>query len=472
MNRTKVVFIQKNWEDNIGILSIVALLKKNGFQTDVFVAEKGTYEELKAIAPDIVGYSCYTGEQTWIFSSIRRLREAGISAKVLVGGPHATFFPDMIENPLIDIICRGEGEYPVLEYAEALEHGEKGHAIQNLYFRTEAGIVRNPLRPLIQDLDVLPFPDRTYYDRYPFLASNPYKIFITGRGCPYQCTFCFNHALYALYGKTSRYVRRRSVENVIAELAEVRDRWGIDHVRFSDDHFALNAAWLREFAPRYRMEIGRPFTVNARVDVLDEEKIGYLKQGGCRLLCFGIETGREEIRNSILKKNITDAQIFSAARLLKKYGIPFLTSNIIGLPGETPEDAWQTIGINQKIGTNLPWFSMMQYYPGTEIHREALERGIIGIDFSVDNLTSYFENSYLHQEFMDELQNIHSFSIICSRFPSLEPLSRFLAKRFRPNRLFKLVFKISYLVLTLKRANFSIGRLITGCRFYLRRVTG
>ncbi len=472
MRKLKVAFIQKNWEDNLGILWISALLKANGFDARVFIEEKGVYGKVRNFAPGIVGYSCYTGDQRWVYSSISKVKSAGIQAKIIVGGPHATFFPQMIENPLIDVLCRGEGEHAVLEYATALEEGKSPYEIKNLWFRAEEDIIRNDLRPPLAELDSLPFPDRSYYDRYKFMATNPYKTFITGRGCPFKCTFCFNHALHDLYGKNSKYIRRRAVEPVIDELMEVKNRWGINEIRFSDDHFALSTAWLKEFAAVYPKKVGRPFSVNTRVDVLDEEKIHYLKESGCRLVCFGIETGREDLRNRVLKKNIKDEQIVNAARLLKKYGIKYLSSNIIGLPGETSQDAWETIHINQKIRTSLPWFSMMQYFPGTQIYREATEAGLLAGDFDIDKLGGYFQNDYLKQDNLAELQNIHSFSIITSRYKILEPIARLLASRFKPNPLFKAVFKASYLVLTLKRANFRIGRLLWGFKYYLRKVVG
>ena len=182
---------------------------------------------------------------------------------------HPTYFPSMVENPLINAVCIGEGEYAVLDLAMAIEAGEDPYGIKNLHFNVGGEIVRNEVRPLIEDLDSLPFPDRSYYDRYRFLASNPYKTFITSRGCPFRCTFCFNHVLQRMYGTSSRYVRRRSPAQVIEELKEVNTKWGIREVRFSDDHFVLDVEWLRELVSLYKKEVGVSYSINARVDVLD-----------------------------------------------------------------------------------------------------------------------------------------------------------------------------------------------------------
>ncbi len=469
-NKTKIAFVQKIWEDNPGVLSISAVLKENGYSSQVFIEQKQTYRDLLEYSPDIIGYSCMTGEQKWVFSSVKKVKELGLQSLIILGGPHATFFPTVLENPLIDAICVGEGEHAMLELAKRIEDGKTYHDVKNFHFKQNGTIIKNELRPLISDLDSIPFPDRSYYEDNKFLSSNPFKIFITGRGCPFKCTFCFNHVLQELYGNTSRYIRRRSVDNVMKELIDVIEKWGIDQVRFSDDHFALDIAWLREFSIAYRKLIAKPYTINARADILNEERIVLLKESGCRLVCFGVETGNEDARNNILNKKISDKQIIQSATLLKKYGIRFLTSNIIGLPNETPEDAWKTIEINQKIGTDLPWYSMMQYYPGTLIYQNACKAGLIGHEYDVDKMGSYFENDYLQQDHMDELKNIHSFSIIVTWIKPLTPLAKILAKKIAPNIFFKIIFKLSYSILTLKRANFSFLRILKGLKYYLKSV--
>ncbi|MBU1230904.1 MAG: B12-binding domain-containing radical SAM protein [Proteobacteria bacterium] len=468
MKKTKIVFLQRQWEDNLGVLWISALLKQHGFSCEIIIEEPGTYEEVAKLAPDLIGYSCMTGQQDWVLESIRKVRQAGVGALVVMGGPHPTFFPEVLMNGELDGICRGEGEFATLELVEALEIGAEYTAIQNFSWKIGGEVVANSLRPLLEDLDQLPMPDRSYYERYKFLRTNPFKIFITGRGCPFKCTFCFNHALHAMYGTPALYVRRRSVEKVLEELEYVDNKWGIKEVRFSDDHFALSSEWLRKFAPLYKHSINKPYTVNARVDILNEARVKLLGESGCRLLCFGIETGREDLRNRTLEKKITDVQIFAAAQLLRKYGIRFLTSNIIGLPGEAPGDAWKTIAINQKIRTNLPWYSMMQYFPGTKIFQDAVDAGIISNDFDPGSIKNYFENKYITQDNMNELHNIHSFSILVSRLPLLTPLAKYLARRFKHNMLFRLIFKASYIWLTIKRANFDMTRLLTGYRYYLK----
>ncbi len=470
MNKRRVVFVQREQEDNLGVLWIASFLSSHGFDARVLIEEKSTYAEIASLRPAVVGYSCMTGQQDWVESSMRKVRAQGIGSLCIVGGPHATFYPRMLETSSADAIVRGEGELAMLDIMNSVEGGGDLHGIRNTSWSVGGETVSNPMRPLLQDLDSLPLPDRSYYGRYPFLASNPYRIFITGRGCPFKCTFCFNHALHAMYGKSARYIRRHGVNYAMRDLLEVKSRWGLDEVRFSDDHFTLDSTWLREFIPRYRKEIGRPFSVNARVDSLDEEKIALLAEGGCRLVCFGVETGREDLRNSVLKKHISDEEIHTISKLLKKHKIRFLTSNIIGLPGETADDAWETVRLNQRIGADLPWFSLMQYYPGTEIHKQASEAGLLPPDFDPGGIKSYFRNTYLKQGNMPELRNIHSFSILCCWLPFLTPLAAWLARTASPNALFRLVFTFCYGLLSIRRSNLGPGRIAKGFKHYLGRL--
>ena len=470
MLKHRIIFLQRDWEDNLGAMLLSAILCEAGFDSRILVEEPATYRELQELKPAVVAYSCMTGQQGWVFASIGKARAAGINALYIAGGPHATFYPGMLHQGPMDAIIRGEGEGALVDIMKAVFDGTDPTGIENTTWKLpEGGEKVNPLRPLVEDLDSLPFADRSHFGRYRFLAENPFRQFITGRGCPFQCSFCFNHALHALYGKTARYIRRNSPEYVLEDLRRVQSRWGIREVRFSDDHFALNAKWLEEFMPRYRKEIGRPFVVNARVDALDEEKIALLAEGGCRLLCFGIETGREDLRNQVLHKNIKDEDIYRVASLLRKYKILSLSSNIIGLPSESISDAWDTVRINQNAKVDLPWYSLMQYYPGTRIHAQAVEAGLISEDFDPGSITSYFRNDYLRQPNMHELTNIHNFAIAASWFPRLTPLFQQLAQ-FPPNPLFRLFFKASYALLSFRRSNMGVKRVLTGFSYYWRRL--
>ena len=243
-----------------GILRVSAALKQSGHRTDMVVAtEEDPVEAALRLKPDVVAYSVYTGTQRYYLDVNRRIR-AQMGVFSIMGGPHPTFFPEIIEEEGVDGICIGEGEHATVDLVNALENGDPIETVSNWWIKSNGHIHRNPLRPLVTDLDQLLFPDRELlYRAHPLSRERKLKPFITGRGCPYNCSFCFNEAYSDLYKGKGRRTRRRSVDNVILELKEVRERYPLDFVLFLDDTFIINKKWLQELAVRYKEEIGLPF---------------------------------------------------------------------------------------------------------------------------------------------------------------------------------------------------------------------
>jgi len=456
----KIAFIQNVWEDNLGILIISAILKNNSHKVKILINSKEMFEKLYKYKPDILAFSCTTGLHTSALRVVHKIKSDGkIEPFVIVGGPHATYYPEFVNSPGVDAICRGEGEYAMLDLANKMDRDEDICHIKNLWVKSGNSIFKNPVRLLIQDLSSLPHPDRSYYDEYPFLAKNPYRIMITSRGCPFECTFCFNHVQQKLYGKSQSSVRQRSVDDVIQELKDIRNKWGLKGVRFVDDHFTLNKKWLKRFCQQYQSEIGSPYTCNARADGLDEEKIGVLKESGCRIVHIGVETGNEDLRNIVLGKKISNEEIENAVGLLKKNEIKIVSYNIIGLPGETTQNAFETIELTAKLGVDYPWCSVMQFYPGTQIHQYAMDNDYLEQGFSLNDMGTYFDKVCLKQNNRFELQNIHRFFLVWAKFPFLINLMKPLIK-CKSNRLFDAVFLLSYAYVTLRRSNMGVKRII------------
>jgi radical SAM superfamily enzyme YgiQ (UPF0313 family) len=444
-------------------MMLSAVLKEGGHECDIFIRERDDEELVKSVhnsSPDIVAFSTTTGAHIWALKVAKRIKER-VNVPILFGGPHPTFFPQVLENEAVDMICIGEGEHAILELADNLECGKEITKIKNLWIKRNGKIYRNDLRLLIENLDELPFADRELYYKYDFLRTNPNKPFITGRGCPYSCSFCFNATLRNMYSGKGRYVRRRSVDNVIEEIRQVKAAYGIGTVRFSDDTFILNPKWLDEFFKKYRAEIGNPYYCVIRADLVNEKIIRGLKQSGCHSVSIGIETGNEYLRNAVLKKGITNEQIIKATKLLKKYGIKFGTFNMMGLPGETIETAFETVKLNINIGTDFPWCSVLQPYPKTEITRYAREGGYINdIDLDVDSFDfTYFDKGILKQENINELTNLQKLFFFAVKFPWLIPIIKLLIK-LPPNKIFKMLFILGYGYKYRKANNIGILRLI------------
>ena len=186
-----------------GILLISSLLKQAGHQVSLVVAsEQDPLEAARRLRPDVVGYTVYTGPHTWYLELNQRIRAQLPGVFSIFGGPHPTFFPEIIEREGVDGLCIGEGEYATLDLMNALQRNDDGvtltdPAIPNWWFNRNGEIVRNPLRPLLsgEELDELPFADRELlYAAHEQSRQTKIKPFITGGGCPYDCAFCFNRA--------------------------------------------------------------------------------------------------------------------------------------------------------------------------------------------------------------------------------------------------------------------------------------
>jgi anaerobic magnesium-protoporphyrin IX monomethyl ester cyclase len=448
---TKILFIQELAQFHIGTAYLRTVLRKGGHECEVLIAsiEKDLLKEIKIRKPDVLAFSVITGTQKWALDIAKRAKKV-TNCKVIFGGPHPTFFPKVINYPQVDYICIGEGEYPLLDLADRLQKNEPTDNIQNLWCKKGKRVIKNPVRCLIQNLDELPFPERDLYDRYPLMKKYNSQVFITTRGCPYLCSFCFNHALKKIYDGKGRYVRRRSVKNVIEELKAVKEAQGLDHVYFQDDTFVLDKKWLLDFLKEYKREISIPFMCLARANLLDEQLVRALKAARCRMVAFGIETGNEELRNNLLKKSLYNKDIIRCAKLLKKYKIKFRTYNMLGLPDETLENAFETLQLNALIKTDYPWCSIFQPYAGTELGEYAIKRGYLSSDFNPDDVPLYYSKSIMqNKKDINQIINLQRFFIVGVKFPFLIPLIKKLIK-LPPNKFYELIFVVSYGYITIR----------------------
>jgi len=441
----RFAFLQDFWFEFLGPMYISGVLKREGHISELFMkkGEKDLWGSMLRFAPDIVGFSCSCGGHRWALEMAERIKER-LKVVTVFGGSYATYYPEAINHPGVDIICRGEGEHAILELAKRIERNEDYSDIKNLWVKKNGLIHKNEMRAQVKDLDLLPFPDRKLYYKYKFLRTSPNKHFITGRGCPYQCSFCNNKAYRKLYEKTGNHIRRHSAARVIEEISMVRDRFGLKSVRFDDEVFTLNRPWILDFLEQYREKINLPFTCLIRADTIDEESIAGLAGAGCHTAYFGVESGNERLRNEVLKKKISNDQLIEAAGLLRKYRIRIGTFNMLGIPGERVKDAFMTVRLNQKIKTDSPWCSVLQPYPRTEIEGIAREMKLLSPDYQPDAFScSYFDRSLIMNKDKNRLENLHKFFFLAVKFPILTFFIKGLIK-LPPNPLFNLIFFLTY----------------------------
>jgi anaerobic magnesium-protoporphyrin IX monomethyl ester cyclase len=430
-----------------GIMHISALLKQEGHRTSLAVAtEEDPVEAALRLKPDVVGYTVYTGTQNYYLDLNRQIKAQLPGVFSLFGGPHPTFFPEMIEHEGIDGICVGEGEYATLDLLNALQADAEITGIPNWHFKFNGEIVRNPVRPLLtsEQLDELPFPDRDLlYNVHPASRRNKIRPFITGRGCPYSCTYCFNKAYRDLYRGLGKAMRRRSVEDVIREIKAVRRRYSLEFITFMDDTFILNRHWLQDFAVRYKAEVGLPFWCQVRADLVTDEMMALFKDAGCVSVSFGLEAGNDRLRNAILKRNMSRQQILEASRIFRQHSIAFMTNNMLGLPTGSLETDFETLELNVQCRPSYANVFLFQPYPKTELGEWACQEGWMAGSFddlsgsvSDDTILRFGSESEKRQ-----IENLQKLFALAVEFPSLVPLVKLLIKLPR-NKLFWFVYKI------------------------------
>jgi anaerobic magnesium-protoporphyrin IX monomethyl ester cyclase len=435
-----------------GILLISSVLKQAGHRVSLVVAtEEDPVAAALRLRPDVLGYTVYTGPHTWYLELNQKIKAQLPGAFSIFGGPHPTFFPEMIERDGVDGLCIGEGEYATLELMNALRRNGAGTelpdpAITNWWFKLNGEIVRNPLRPLLsgEELDELPFADRDLlYAAHAQSRRTKIKPVITGRGCPYDCAFCFNKAYSDLYEGQGRRFRRRSPDNVLRELQELTAHHDVRFVLFMDDTFILQDKWLHEFMTCYKAEVGLPFWCQVRANLVTEDKITLFRDAGCVSVSFGIEAGNDRLRNAVLNRNMSREQILGAAEILRRHGITFSTNNMLGLPTGNLETDFETLELNAQCHPAYANVFLFQPYPKTALGEWAYEHGWMMGNFddlsgSVSSDTVIRFGSEAEKRQIENLQKLFALGV---EFPWLLPLIRRLI-RLPSNRLFWLVYKM------------------------------
>lgn len=453
----RIVFVQNIWREYYGVMMLCAVLDRKGHSSEIIIDHSPQNAAKRALElhPDCIGFSFTNCERDFAKKTASKIKALSPGTVTIAGGPDPTLHPGMIDNSDFDAICIGEGERVIVEFAHALDERNSFDRIEGIH--TQGNEYK--VGPLVEELETLPFPDRSRYYRYPFLRKNPVRFFFTGRGCPFSCSFCFNKAIRNLYPNQNRYVRHFSPERVIEVIRIVKDQYGAKIIRFEDDVFTLDKKWLHAFLPLYQSKIGLPFLSYIRADI-DEKSVALLKRSGCRSVLFGIETGDEKVRQKLLKKNISDLQINRAAALLHKYRLHFFTTNMLGLPGESWALALKTIRINQKIKVPDTWCSIFQPYTGLPLTSYAMQQGQIDSSQNEQIGQNTFDRNTLPLPDSKRIFNLHKFFYPLARWPWMESILLPLT-RLRPNLLFHYIFVFFYVYSYRQHTDVGIGRLFS-----------
>ncbi len=443
-----VVFCQRVVYAYFGVMSISAYLKRHGHSASLVMTQspEDAAKKVLALDPDILGFSTLTatGEFEWGLEVARTVKKQKPSVLVIFGGIHPTLFPEeSLHHSAVDMICAGEGEYALLEVCRRREQGLDLGDVPNLWVKTAGGIRRNALGALIKDLDELPVPDRGLYQSSGYFKKIRGMDVMAGRHCQFSCSYCYNPVLRDLYKGRGTFFRKHSVAYVLRECKELVAQYRPKSFTFVDEFFSADKNWLSDFSERYRREIKVPFLCNVRADTVDDEIAALLSGAGASTVCLGLETGNQGLRKNVLNKPFGNDRLVETARILHSHGIKFLTANMFGLPGETVENAFETVDLNRRIRTDFFYSSVFQPYPGLEITRRARQLGLIGFLKSSDYHSSYFRSSLLRQKGIKEVVNLHKVFVLAVKFPFLRPVFRAMIK-WPPNVVFDIIFMLSF----------------------------
>jgi radical SAM superfamily enzyme YgiQ (UPF0313 family) len=345
-------------------------------------------ELIVELNPKIVGISVYSP----FVSTAKRVStivKSESSALLVWGGIHPTLSPKTsIEEA--DLICMGEGEGALTDLAVSVRDGNDYHHIDNLWVRNGAAIIKNPMRPLIQDLGSLPIPAYAR-DTFYFIGSNavtrtdpvlldPLLLVMPARGCQFACAYCVNSLLRPMYKNLGPYSRRRSVRNIIDEMKEILSIPGNkkETVEFHDENFGTDELWLREFESFYPAEIGLPFKIQYNPVLIKAATIRRLEKCGLRRVKFGLEAGTDYIRNQIFARRGKNKDILNLIKEASKYKVKIRYDLILDNPYDTEDSLKETI----RLILQLPkprWFNLfsLQYFPDYPLTRKALDDGHI-----------------------------------------------------------------------------------------------
>ena len=463
----KILFLQNTPIESFGTMYVSSILKQNDHYCDVLIESNinKILDYMKNKSFDIVAFSAMSFMHNWILDVSKKIKQ-DYRCKIIIGGPHATFYPEIINNWQVDFVCRGEGEYAMVELINKIEEDKPTNKIKNVWIKQNKTIYKNPLRNLIKDLDQLPFPDREiYYKKYHLLKNLNAKRFLSGRGCPFNCSFCHNPILKNLYRNKGDYIRQRSPENLIEEILLIKGKYRMKTISFSDDIFTQNKKWLNKFLNLYKMEVGIPFICNTHPHTISKKEIIHLKNSGCYGLMMGVETGNEELRKKVLNKNILNSQIMKTATLIKKHNMNLLTFNMLGLPGETLENAFETIKFNIKIKADYCYSGILQPFPKTKIVESAIKNNYLNSNFSLCN-TINNQGVYFKSKYKKGMSNLNNMFYIAVKNPQLIPLVKHLIK-LPSNKLFETIGVLSYGYNVMRF--YRLGKL-PALRFYLNSV--
>lgn len=382
-----LLVVKSKMMEVLGPMYLSAVIKKAGHECRI---ESLDYAHTVAEnwKPDIIGLSILTGDQEKFKAFHRNLKH---KATVIVGGHHPSFFPD--DCQWADMVITGEAEQAIAELLQS-----------DLIF---------------PDIHSLPWPDRSGFMGFKI------RDFISSRGCPRDCHYCFNGKWAKLFPEY-KGVRTRSVQDLISEIKWCKDNLQMKYVYFQDSCFGVNMDWMCEYAKYYKMHIDLPYQCNFRPEQITPERVALLHGSNCVAIRMALETASDRLRKMVGRNGYKLSDVSKASELLQKQGIMYMIQNILALPTSTIEEDLNTLEFNIQCKPTYSWASIYQPYPGTELGDLCKKEGWYKGDYS-DISDSFFDTSYLeispeHKEQVEVLQKIFALCVEHKYLPSMDEL--------------------------------------------------
>jgi len=426
-----VLFIYPNIDAqigfNYGLAFLSAVLKERGHRTALInVNDKLGYpldidrivRDTAEFEPDLIGLSLVTNQYRYGYEIAVELKRRFPTVPIVAGGVHVTMAPGDVldECRAFDYVCVGEGEEAFAELVDRLDRNEPADSIRNIWTRRDGEIVSNPVRPF-PELETLPRKDYSVFDFQQLIdAKDGWVGLMASRGCPFRCSYCFNHKIVRLYegdtglrGSALGYIRRHPVDDVIAEIEFLLGNYDrISTFIFDDDLFTMDKGYVTEFCQEYARRFDVPFVVNGHVRLFDDEVAQALKASGCWIVKFGLESGSPRVRDQVMHRRMTNDDIVAAFDAAHRAGLDTSAFVMFGLPHETRDDIMATVQLLADIAPSRFRWAIFFPFVGTDAYEMAREAGLIDVD-RMRRMSNFTDASCLdfgpdHNLFIEKLQ--------------------------------------------------------------------
>ena len=404
-----VVFITIYSVENAGIRYISSTLKRAGYQSYcVFLRDwrhnllempsdqefAMTLELIRQKEADLIGIGFMSSLYQMSKELTLRIKASFPDIPIIWGGIHPTSVPDECIQDPCDMLCVGEGEEAMLELCDRMARGQDYTDVRNLWVKKDGKVYKNPLRPLLQNLDWLPYPDIDHETKYyieenrlyneePWLRTAEYRIYFS-RGCPYNCSYCYVSILRDVYDeKGKKYYRHRSVEHIIGEMEAVKAKFKrLGHVKVDDDtSFAFGQDWLDEFCEKWKARVDVPFECLLIPPMLREDMLLQLQRAGLFRVQTGIESGSAKESKEIYNRSPGNKSIQKFGEFNKRLKLDMIYDVIVDNPWATTEMKMEMAEFLLELERPYKiYFYSLTFFPGTALTKQMIAEGKITPD--------------------------------------------------------------------------------------------